>query len=108
MQETIDLKDMCITICFSMLIIFKLCPFVGKPFSQVKALKAHHRRKSSERVVTMEGPRKVIRDFNVNEMNKKFEVGGLSKGQVGLSMLNSATKGQKQRNTAPPVAQNIP
>ena len=28
----------------------------------------HHRRKSSERVVTNEGTRKAIRDFNVFEM----------------------------------------
>ena len=40
-----------------------------------KGVKAHHRRKSSERIVTVEGIRKPIRDFNVNEMNKKFDVG---------------------------------
>ena len=34
-------------------------------------MKATHRRKSSERVVTNEGPRMAIRDFNVFEMQRR-------------------------------------
>lgn len=53
---------------------------------------AHHRRKSSERFVTNEGPRKLVRDFDVFEMQGRRQQPALSFKHVSRQTTGHQTK----------------